>query len=107
VGDVETVRLLATDTDKTIFTDDQIAAFLALESGDVRLAAAQALDTIASSKAMIARKATIGGITIDTTAVSKDLRDRAAELRLQAEQRSGAEAGGISVVDYDPNAWAW
>lgn len=102
------VRLLCTDLDEVapLFTDAQITAFLAMENSNVRLAAAQALDTIASSEAMVSKKIRTADLQTDGPAVAKELRDRAASLR---DQAAVVDDDGVpfafDVVDYDPNAW--
>lgn len=79
------VRLLATDVDPTeaLFDDAQIDVFLALEGG-VKTAAALALETIASSEALVQKKTRLLDLSTDGPAVAKELRERAAALRTQA-----------------------
>jgi len=82
------VRLLIGDTDleepgNHIFTDEELDALLSMEGGTVRLAAAQALDTMASAEAMILKKIRILDLTTDGPAVAAELRARANELRDQ------------------------
>lgn len=88
------VRLLATDTDSTnaIFSDEEIAAFLALEDDNVKRAAATALDQIASSEALIQKRIKLLDLQTDGPAVAKALREHAATLRDQAgdEETVGA-----------------
>lgn len=100
--DVGMVRLLITDLDAAapLFTDDQITAFLTLEGSDVRYAAAQALDTIASSEVLVSKKIRTQDLQTDGPAVSADLRARASELRRQSDEGTGD--AGFSVVDFDP-----
>lgn len=88
------VRLLINDLDITdlFFEDAQIDAFLDLEGDDVRLAAAQALDTIASNEALVFKKMRLLDSSVDGPAVAKELRERASELRRQAAD--GADGGG-------------
>src|SRR5690554_6146703 len=56
--DVGAVRMLATDLDETtpLLSDEQIKRMLALCGGRVRRAAAMALDTIASSEALVSKR---------------------------------------------------
>lgn len=103
------VRLLCTDLDEAapLFTDAQITAFLAIESGNVRLAAAQALDTIASSEALVSKKVRTLDLQTDGPAVAAELRARANGLREQAADVD-PETGqpfAFDIVDYDPNSW--
>lgn len=103
--DAGKVRLLISDVDPAdeIFDDDEIAAFLALEGDNVRLAAAQALDTIASNEALVAKKQRTLDLDTDGPAVAKALREHAAQLRAQAID--GADGGGdfeIAELVVDP-----
>lgn len=104
--DIGMVRLLCTDQNESapLFTDPQIQAFLTLEGGDVRLAAAQALDTIASSEALVSKKIRTQDLQTDGPAVAKELRERATSLR---DQAAGAldDAFAFDIVPYDPNSW--
>jgi hypothetical protein len=84
--DVDTVRLLAADTaSPQLFTSDQLQTFLDLEDGNVKLAAAQALDTMASSEVMVSKVITSNGLTTNGAAVGAELRARAKTLRDQAD----------------------
>lgn len=104
--DVGMVRILATDVnlDAPLFTDDQIEAFLSVEGGIVKRAAALVLETIATSEALVSKKIrTSDGLSTDGPAVAAELRARAASLREQAD--AALDVGfGLEVVDYDPLA---
>jgi hypothetical protein len=92
-------RLLCADTDPAhpIFTDAEIAAFVTLE-GFPRLAAALALETIASSEALVSKKIrTQDGLSTDGPAVAAELRARAQSLREQAAIR-GEVAGNAAAT---------
>lgn len=97
------VRLLAGDVDETnlLLTDEQITALLAMDA-DVRSAAAQALDIIASSEALVSKKIRTQDLSTDGPAVAKELRAQATELRRQAAD--GDDTTGMDIVDFDP--WA-
>jgi hypothetical protein len=100
-GSIGRVRLLAADTGSSpIFDDDQYAAFLAIEGGNIRLAAAQALDTIASTRALLARKVKVGPLAIDETTAASELRAHAQVLRTWGQAESA-----IDIIDFDPMAW--
>jgi hypothetical protein len=87
VSDVSNVRLLISDTSPAssgqIFTDAEIQAFLDLEDGGVKLAAAQALDAIASNEAMVSKRIKTLDLQTDGPAVAKSLREHASALREQ------------------------
>ncbi len=106
--DLGMVRTLVTDLDEAFpfFTDAQLTAFLMLEASNVRLAAATALETLASSEAMVSKKIRTNDLQTDGPAVAKELRERATALR---EQAAGYGADGsvfaFDVVDFDPTSW--
>lgn len=87
--DAGRVRLLIADTDVdgpvVYFQDDEIAAFLALaQDGDVRLAAAHALEVLAGNEALVSKKVrTRDGQQTDGPAVAKELREQAKALRAE------------------------
>ncbi|NEA22579.1 hypothetical protein [Actinomadura bangladeshensis] len=111
------VRLLIPDTNESAFllSDEQIAAFLAMARGTgtplIKRAAASALETIASSEALVSKKLRDKDLATDGPAVAKELRDRAAKLREEAdddEDNDLADGGGLDIVDWvDPFARAW
>lgn len=105
-ADLRRLRLLIADTDPAnrMFRLDELADFLAME-GSLKLAAAQALDVIASSEALVSKKIrTQEGMQTDGPAVAAELRARAMELRRQASDGEGdGDGGGFDVVDFaDP-----
>ncbi len=84
--DAGKVRLLCFDTDVAVadhrfFTDDEINAFLTLADGSVLLAAAEALDTIATSEVLIQKRLTLLDLKTDGPAEAKELHARAESLR--------------------------
>lgn len=89
------VRLIIGDTDtaNALFQDEELDAFLGLEGGDVRLAAAQALDAMASSETMIQKAIRLMDLSTDGPAVARQLREHARELRRQVAEGSGDMEG--------------
>lgn len=98
------VRLLATDTDAdhAIFQDDEIDAFLAMESDSIKRAAATALDQIASSEALIQKRIKLLDLQTDGPAVAAELRKHAAELRKQADGEETAGAFDYAEMVVNP-----
>jgi hypothetical protein len=81
--DIDTVRLLISDLDTPpTFSDVQIQSFLTLE-GAVKLAAAQALDVLASNEALVSKRIRTLDLQTDGPAVAKTLHDQAEALREQ------------------------
>jgi hypothetical protein len=101
MADIDTVRLLCADVNddptKVLLTDPQLQSFLDLEGGSIRLAAAQGLDTIASSEVLVSKVITANGLTTNGAAVSKELRARAESLREQ-ENLYGDDGGYFEII---------
>lgn len=83
------VRLLIGDKTSTspIFTDVEITALLARNGGAVSLAAADALDIIASNQAYVLKVMTMLDVTTNGAAVAAALRAHATELRRQDREQ--------------------
>lgn len=98
------VRLLISDVNEStpILTDDQITGFLTINTQAVKRAAADALDAIATSEALVSKAITANGLTTDGPAVAKALRDQAKALRDQAtiDDETG-DAFQVGVVEFD------
>lgn len=100
------VRLLiadvSTDESKRLLDDTQIEAFLALEGGVVKLAAAQALDTIASSEALVAKVIKTQDLSTDGPKTADALRKHAASLRAQVKASDDEADDGFFFGTADP-----
>ena len=106
------VRLLISDIDEAnlIFTDEEIAGYLAgygllenapvLPRSPILRAAADALDAIATSEALVSKvMQTVDGLQTDGAKVANSLRTRADTLRRQADGLDDL------VVDGPPDAY--
>lgn len=108
--DVGKVRLLVPDrvSADAVFQDDEIEAFLDLEGGVVRRAAALALETIASDNAMTLKVIRLLELTTDGAKTSDALLKRAEKLRSQADLADQAEEGAaFDIAEMVPNDFAW
>ena len=94
------VRLLINDTsDDPVFADTDVAAFLEMEDGHVKRAAAQALDTIADDEALTSKAIRTQDLATDGPKVAESLRKRAAALRAQADKADDdADEGFFTIV---------
>jgi len=98
------VRLIIRDTDTVtvanqFFTDEEINAFLTLNSDDVRYAAADALDTWASNEAMVTKAVTLLDISTNGPAVAASLRAHAKTLREQAAEAAMTGDAGFDIAE--------
>lgn len=102
--DVGRVRLLIPDTDDQIalLIDPQIDALLDME-GSVKLAAAAALEIIASSEVLVSKVIKTQDISTDGAKVATELRSRAATLRQQVDEGVGDDTVGLDIIDFDPH----
>lgn len=95
------IRTIITDLDQDapLFGDEQLQAFLALHDGGIRRAAAAALDTIATSEALVSKRIKTLDLSTDGPAVAQALRAHAEQLRDEDDNE-----WGIEVVNFDPYA---
>jgi len=108
--DAGKVRLLITDTDTTneIFTDVEINTFISMAAeNDIRLAAAEALETIARSEALVQKKIKLLDLTTDGPAVAKSLMDSAKSLREQAANESDIDWIEIGLTTWNREEIIW
>lgn len=106
MADVDTVRLLIADIDlqNQLFTDAHLQTFLDLEAANIKRAAAQALDAIASSEVLVSKVIRTQDLSTDGAKVADALRQHAASLRTQADEDDDEFA--FEIVDFDPSpAW--
>lgn len=95
------VRLLINDTDvDPVFNDREIDAFLAMEGDSPKLAAAQALDTIADDEALTSKVIRSQDLSTNGASVAAGLRERAKSLRSQA-------GSALSPMGSFPDAPGW
>ena len=112
------VRLLISDVNEEslTLTDDMIAGFLSMHGiqeatspvisvrrGSLYRAAADALDSIATSEVLVSKVIRTGdGLTTDGAKVSDALRKRADSLRQQANRADQEEDSFFGVVEFAP-----
>lgn len=87
-----------------MLNDDDLTTMLTVTGNDTLLAAAMALDTIASNEVMIQKRITVLGLSTDGPAEARALRDHANKLR---EVASSSEGAGFEIAEmvYSPFGW--
>jgi len=87
MGNRDRVRLLITDTnaEKQIFKNEEIDEFLVMNGDDVHLAAAEALETIATSEALTLKVINLLDLSTDGARLAETLMKRAEKLREQSK----------------------
>lgn len=100
--EIDTVRLIISDPDgpDALLDEWSIAGFIDLNGGNLRLAAADALDAIATSEVLVSKKIRTQTLSTDGPAVSAELRALADRQRALAQAAVDAEDVGVfDVVD--------
>lgn len=117
--DLGMVRLLLNDVDEDtqVFTDDEITAFLTLEGGSVKRAAAQAIDTNATNEALASKVLKTQDLSTDGAKVADAMRKHADRLRAQADREDEesdagsffdiSPMGGTCGPELAPGSWGW
>lgn len=95
--DIDRIRLLLNDVDEetAVFQDEELQAFLDMEGGAVKLAAAQAIDTNADNEALASKVLRTQDLTTDGAKLAQALHQRAQRLREQHE----AEVDGVGAFE--------
>lgn len=99
------------DTDKPIFTDEELQAFYDQEHSNVKLAAARVLNVVASRQAYILKVITNLGLTTNGAALAAEFRAQAKQLRDEAAtdaQVSTDDDTGFDIAEMvvDDNTYA-
>lgn len=108
--DIGKVRMLIPDRveDSPIFQDEEIDAYLSMNDSNVRRAAAEALETIASDEVMTLKVMSTLDLTTNGASVSSALLERAKVLRAKADDDDNAnEGGGFDYAEMDVNAFTY
>lgn len=95
------VRLLISDIGGAdgksfLFEDNEIAAFLAMNDSNIRLAAAEALRAIAGNESQVSKRIKFLELSTDGPAVSKELRALAKSLEEKADDDVEPEIASMS-----------
>lgn len=119
-SDVGKVRLLIPDVEELedprdlsadpsyIFTDDQIAGYLAIESGNLKRAAARAILALATTEALILKVLTTDDKATDGAKLGAELRAQAKQLRDEANDDEKNDTTFTYVpFNYEPWDPAW
>lgn len=94
------VRLLISDVDETNLTlsDEQILGYLSINTGDLRRAAADALDAIADSEILVSKVIKTQDLSTDGAKTADALRAHADRLRVLSDN----DAFSFDIIDFRP-----
>lgn len=86
------------DPDAQLFTPEQVATYLRLNGGSVRLAAADMLDAIAVSEVLVSKVIRTQDLSTDGPKVADSLMKRAAGLRSQHAADTAGDDEGVFLI---------
>lgn len=101
------VRLIIADSNEAghVFEDNELDAFLALNEDRTRLAAADALETMASNESMVQKAIKLLDLQTDGSKTAADLRKAAAVQRAIAAVELEALDSGFTLAEYPQTTW--
>ena len=91
LGDTEAENVVGGVGDYMYFGDDEIGAFLTMYGDNVKLASARAMETIASSQALLLKSWSSDDLSVNGDKIAESLRKLAAQLREEALQEESSE----------------
>ena len=96
------VRLLISDLnpDEPLLSDDMVRGYLAMSGNNLRRAAAEALDAIASSEVLVSKVIRTQDRATDGAAVAAELRKHAVALRLRADEEEAEHDPFFSLTPW-------
>jgi hypothetical protein len=100
------IRVIISDSDSQypFFQDEELQVFLGL-AGDVRRAAADALDTMASNQAMVMKVIATLDLETDGAATARALREHAKTLREQAKEADAGDGALFDIAEFADDAF--
>jgi hypothetical protein len=95
------MRMIIQDKDEqnVFFQDEELQAFLDMAS-DVRRAAADALESMASNQAMVLKVVRTLSLSTDGAATARALREHAKSLRDQADLADAGDGGLFEIAEF-------
>ena len=104
MSDIDQVRLLIPDNDpgNQAFSDDQIQTFLSLSGNRVFLAAARALEVIATDEALIYKIVRTDDLSVNGVTGADFLLNRAKQLRADQDKADAEEGNAFFLTFPDP-----
>ena len=117
-SDVGKIRVLLGDTDPqniisgvgeyTFFSDDELDAFLEMYGGNVKLATARCMETIAGSQVLLLKSWSSDDLSVNGDRITDSLRRVAAQLRAEALDEESSEYFNLIAFfagEHEPTWW--
>ena len=101
IADIDTTTTTGTrDTWTVLFTDEEIDIFLAQASNGIWLAASYALNSVAASKAMLAKVMKLGDFSEDLTKLADSIRAQAQAYKEMVVSIPSAGFAEMGLTDF-------
>lgn len=99
--DVDRLRFLLNDVDDDthVFEDEELTMALAMESGALKLAAAQVIDVNATNEALASKVLRTQDVQVDGAKLADALRAHADRLRAQHAAETADEDGYFEIIN--------
>jgi hypothetical protein len=105
LGDVEPENIIGDTGEYMYFGDDEIVAMLQMYDHNVKMVAARALETIASSQALLLKSWSSDDLVVNGDRIAESLRRIAQQLRDEALIEQSSEA--FDLVPYLDDEYDW
>jgi hypothetical protein len=102
LGDTVATNVISGVGEYLYFSDDEINAFLEMYGENVKLATARAMETIASSQALLLKSWSSDDLTVNGDRIAESLRKIAAQLREEALADESSEYFNLIAMYVDP-----
>lgn len=101
IADIDLTTTTGTrDTWTVLFTDEEIGVFLSQAGSNIWLAASFALNSMAASRAMLAKVRRLGDFSEDTSKIADSLRAQAKEYKEMAIMEPSAGFAEMGLTDF-------
>jgi len=108
IADIDLTTITGTrDTWTVLFTDEEIAIFLAQASSNIWLAASYALNSVAASKAMLAKVRRLGDFSEDLTKLADSIRAQAKAYKEMATSEPAGAFAEMGLTDFSYRDIIW
>lgn len=95
------LRILDKDANRAVFTDDELQVFLDAEGGSWLLAAALALETMATDTKYLSKRVRLPDYEVDQTTIAAGLLAQASAIRQRVAESGEAGAFDIAELVYN------
>jgi hypothetical protein len=105
LGDVDPVNIVGSEGEYMYFGDEELVAMLQMYDHNVKMAAARALETIASSQVLLLKSWSSDDLTVNGDRIAESLRRIAQQLRDEAMIEESSDS--FEMVPFMDEEYDW